>query len=155
MAQARVKNPRKRFLWSITFVKRPINPYLFQRVTIPDVTIDETAHGDTNRNVKTGGRVMVGSMTAEKLETTAGSDTWFWNWLMSVQDLQLGGGLTPSQYWETVLITELAEDGVSVINQWIAEEVWPMKVDSQEQDRMSSENTIERIEFSVGRLEKL
>lgn len=155
MPQAQVKNPRKRFLWSLNFIKRPVNPYLFQMINIPEVSIDEVAHGDINRNVKTAGRVMVGTMTAEKLETTAGSDTWFWNWLMSCQDLQLGGGLTPSQYWETVLVSELAEDGVSVINQWILDEVWAMKVNSQEENRMSSENTIESIEFSVGRVEKL
>lgn len=155
MAQAQVKNPRKRFLWSLTFIKHPINPYLFQMINIPEVFVDEIRHGDTNRDVKTGGRVMVGSMTAEKLETTDGSDTWFWDWLMSVQDLQLGGGLTPSRYWETVLITEHAEDGVSIVNQWIADEVWPMRLNQQELNRMSSDNTIESIEFSVGKIEKL
>ena len=155
MATAKVKNPRKRFLWQIVFVKHPINAYLFQSVTIPEITIEQVSHGDIDRDVKTGGRITVGNLTATKLETTSGSDTWLWDWLMSVQDLLLGGGLTPSEYWETVLINELAEDGVSILNSWTCTEVWPTRVNGQELDRMSSDNTIEEIEFSVGTCEKL
>lgn len=152
---AKVKNPRKTFLFQIIFTKHPINAYLFQKATIPEVSVEEVEHGDVNRSVKTAGRVSVGTLTVSKLETTSGSDTWLWDWLMSVQDMLLGGGLTPSQYWETVQINELAEDGVSILNSWICEEVWPTKLNGQDLDRMSSDNTIEEIEFSVGTVEKL
>ena len=149
MAGAKVKNPRKKFLWQIIFVKHPINPFLFQKVTVPEISIEQVAHGDVNYDVKTGGRVSVGNLTASKLETTSGSDTWLWDWLMSVQDMLLGGGLTPSQYKETVLINELAEDGVSILNSWTC------KVNGQDLDRMSSDNTLEDLEFSVDTCEKL
>ena len=78
MAGAKVKNPRKKFLWQIIFVKHPINPFLFQKVTVPEISIEQVAHGDVNYDVKTGGRVSVGNLTASKLETTSGSDTWLW-----------------------------------------------------------------------------
>lgn len=152
---AKIKNPRKTFLFQIIFTKHPINAYLFQKATIPEVSVEEVEHGDVNRSVKTAGRVSVGTLTVSKLETTSGSDTWLWDWLMSVQDMLLGGGLTPSQYWETVQINELAEDGVSILNSWICEEVWPIRLNGQDLDRMSSDNTIEEIEFSVGTVEKL
>lgn len=152
---AKIKNPRKVFLFQIIFTKHPINAYLFQKATIPEVSVEEVEHGDVNRSVKTAGRVSVGTLTVSKLETTSGSDTWLWDWLMSVQDMLLGGGLTPSQYWETVQINELAEDGVSILNSWICEEVWPTRLNGQDLDRMSSDNTIEEIEFSVGTVEKL
>ena len=152
---AKVKNPRKKFLWQITFVKHPLNPYLFQEVSIPELEIEQVSHGDINRDVKTGGRITVGNLVCRKLESTSGSDTWLWDWLMSVQDLILGGGLTPSEYWETVRVDELAEDGVSILNSWICEEVWASKVNSQDLDRMSSDNTLEEIEFSVGTVNKL
>lgn len=152
---AKIKNPRKTFLFQIIFIEHPINAYLFQKVTIPEVSVEEVEHGDVNRSVKTAGRVSVGTLTVSKLETTSGSDTWLWDWLMSVQDMLLGGGLTPSQYWETVQINELAEDGVSILNSWICEEVWPTRLNGQDLDRMSSDNTIEEIEFSVGTVEKL
>lgn len=152
---AKVKNPRKKFLWSISFIKHPINAYLFQTVTLPEVTIEQTSHGDVNRDVKTAGRVTIGNMTATKLETTSGSDTWLHDWMKGIQDTLLGGGLTPSLYFEDCLVNELAEDGVSILNSWILSEVWPTKVNGQELDRMSSDNSIEDIEFSVGTFEKL
>lgn len=152
---AKVKNPRKKFLWEILFIKHPVNAYLFQSVTLPEISIEQVSHGDINRDVKTGGRVSVGNLTARKLETTYGSDTWMWDWIMSVQDLLLGGGLVPNQYWETCTVNELAEDGVSILNSWVCTEVWPCKINGQELDRMSSDNTLEEIEFSVGTCEKL
>lgn len=155
MSVAKVKNPRKKFLWQLVFIKHPINPYLFQSVTLPEINVEQVSHGDINRDVKTGGRVTVGNLVATKLETTSGSDTWLWDWMGSVQDMVLGGGLVPSQYWEQVQVNELAEDGVSILNSWLLSEVWPTKLNGQELDRMSSDNTMEEIEFSVGLVEKL
>lgn len=151
---AKVKNPRKKFLWSISFPKHPLNAYLFQTVTLPDIEIEQVAHGDVNRDVKTAGRVTVGNLVCEKLMTTDGSDTWLHDWLYSCQDMIVGGGLVPSQYWETMQVTELAEDAVSILNVWQCEEVWPCKVNGLDLDRMASENTIETIEFSVGTIDK-
>lgn len=151
---AKVKNPRKKFLWSINFVKHPINPYLFQKCTLPDISIDQVTHGDVNRDVKTAGRVSIGNLIIEKLLTTSGSDTWVWDWLFSCQDHILGGGLVPSDYWETISVNELAEDGKTVLNQHFYTEVWPCKIDGLDFDRMASENTIEKIEFSVGTADK-
>lgn len=152
---AKIKNPRKKFLWSIQFVDMPINPYLFQKVDLPEKTIEQISHGDVNRDVKTGGRATIGNMTAEKLLTTSGSDTFIWDWMSSIADTTLGGGLTPEQYWKTILVSELAEDGQSVLNQWIMSEVWPTKLNGQSLERMSSDNSIETIEFSVGDIEKV
>lgn len=155
MSIAKVKNPRKKFLWQITFVKHPIQSYLFQSVDLPEKNVEVVSHGDINRDVKTGGRVTLGNMTANKLETTSGSDTWLWDWMSSVQDTTLGGGLPPQEYWETVKVDELAEDGKSIINSWLCDEVWPARLNGQNLDRMSSDNTIETIEFAVGVMEKL
>lgn len=152
---AKVKNPRKVFLWEIIFTKHPLNPYKFQSVELPQIQIEEVKHGDINRDVNTGGRVSIGHMTARKLETTDGSDTWLMAWLHSVQDHILGGGLTPPEYWETVQVNELAEDGVTILNKWLLDEVFPLTVNGQRLDRMSSDNTIEEIEFSVGTCDKL
>lgn len=152
---AQVQNPRKAFLWSIQFIKHPLNPYLCQKVTLPEVTVEQVTHGDINRDVKTAGRVTLGNLIVEKLETTSGSDTWVWDWLSSCQDMMLGGGLIPTQYWETALVSELAEDGTSILNQYICNEVWPTKINGKALDRAQSENTIDTIEFSIGTMEKL
>lgn len=155
MAKAKVSNPRKQFLWQLSFIKHPVDAYLFQKIKMPDISVDQVVHGDINRDVKTAGRVKIGNMTASKLSTTDGSDTWVHDWLMSCQDVTLGGGLVPKQYWETVLVTELAEDGISILNAWTCGEVFPVSVNGLSLDRLSSENTIEEIEFSVGICDKL
>lgn len=152
---AKVKNPRKSFMWSITFVKHPVNPYLFQKITIPEVTVEQVEHADINRDVKTAGRIKIGNLIAEKLETTSGSDTWISDWISSCQDQFLGGGLIPSQYWETILVSQLAEDGQSILNTWTCTEVWPTKINGRSLDRAASENSIDTIEFSVGTCDKL
>ena len=145
-----VKNPRKVFQWRIRFVGYPINPFLFQKVQLPEIKIEEVAHGDANRDVKTAGRISVGSMTGSKLSPTQGSDTWLQDWVTSIQDQLLGGGLTPESYWKTCLVDELAEDGQTVLNTHYCTEVWPTKVNGVTLDRLSSDNIIEEIEFSVG-----
>lgn len=153
---AKIKNPRKKFLWRIVFNEHPIESYLFQSVQLPEVSIEQVEHGDINRSVKTGGRISVGNLTCRKLETTeAGGDTWLWDWMLSCQDLLLGGGLRPAEYWTSAELFELAEDGTTVLNSWFLTEVWPCRLNGQELDRMSSENTIEEIEFSVGTIEKI
>ena len=86
---AKVKNPRKKFLWQITFPKHPLNPYLFQNVQLPEISIEQVEHGDVNRSVKTAGRVSVGNLTAQKLETTSGSDTWLWDGSVLVKIIPL------------------------------------------------------------------
>ena len=76
-----VKNPRKQFLWSINFAKHPVTPMLFQSVTLPEVSVEQVEHSDLNFQVKTGGRVTIGNLTATKLESTSGSDTLLWDWM--------------------------------------------------------------------------
>lgn len=151
---AKIKNPRKNFLFGIVFPKHPINTYLCQRVQLPDVEIEQVSHGDINRDVKTAGRVSVSNLVVDKLITTSGSDTWAFDWLQACQDMTLGGGLVPSQYWEDVVVLELAEDGVTVLNTHHYSEVWPCKISGLEFDRTSSENTVETVEFSVGTVNK-
>jgi len=151
---AQIKNPRKEFQFSIAFPKHPINTYLAQKVTLPDIEVEKVTHGDINRDVKTAGRVTVGDLIIEKLMTTSGSDTWAHDWLAACQDMLLGGGNVPSEYWETMVVNELAEDGTTVLNTHIYNEVWPCKINGLELDRTSSNNTIEHIEFAVGTAEK-
>lgn len=151
---AKVKNPRKNFLFSISFPKHPISPYLCQRVQLPDVEVEQVVHGDVNRDVKTAGRVSVSNLVVDKLITTSGSDTWIFDWLQSCQDMTLGGGLVPEQYWEEVVVNELAEDGTTILNTHHYSEVWPCKISGLEFDRTSSDNSVESIEFSVGLVNK-
>jgi len=152
---ANVSNPRKKFNFSIQIAPAPINPFLCQSVDLPDVDIEQTRHGDTNYDVKTGGRVSIGNLSIDKIATTSGSDNYFYDWAMSVQDIILGGGLVPDFYKRIVTVSELAEDGTSILNTHIYLGCWPTKINGQGLDRMSSDNTIESVELSVDQGDKL
>lgn len=152
---AKISNPRKKFNFSIQVVELPINPFLFQKVNIPEKEIEMTEHGDVNHNIKTGGKSKFGNLTAEKLMTTDGADNYFWDWAASVSDAIIGGGLVPDEYKRTLLVTELAEDGTSILNSWLILGAWPQKINGQELDRMSSDNSMESIELCVDKADKL
>lgn len=152
---AQISNPRKQFNFTIQVAPSPINPFLAQKVTIPEVTLDVTAHGDTNHDINTGGRVKYGKVTIEKIMTTSGADNYFFDWLYSVQDPIIGGGMNPVTYKRIVTITELAEDGTSVLNTWVLIGAFPNKINGMELNRLSSDNSIETIELTVDKIEKL
>ncbi len=152
---ANVSNPRKQFNFSIQIAEAPIQPFLCQEVDLPEINIESTSHGDTNHDIKTGGRVIVGNTTIQKIMTTSGADNYFYDWALLVADTVLGGGLTPDQYKRTVIISELAEDGISVINTWVLAGCWPTRINGQKLNRLSSDNSIESVELSVDKPEKL
>lgn len=151
---AKVSNPRKSFSFTVQIAQLPINPFLVQEVDDPDVEVEQVSHGDTNYDVKTPGRVKVGNGTLRKLMTTDGGDNYMWDWLESCQDAWIGGGLVPDEAKRTLIISELAEDGTSVLNTYTWEGAWPTKINGNSRKRTASENIIEEIEFSVDRVGK-
>ena len=152
---AKFANPRKRFNFSIQISPDPINPFLFQKVTVPDADIEEVAHGDTNHDIKTAGRVTYGKIVCEKLKPSDLGDSYMWSWFDTCQSSVLGGGAPPQIYKKVITIVEMAEDGATVLNTWVAQGVWPSSLPGTELDRGSSENTIENVEFSVDKLTKV
>lgn len=152
---AQISNPRKQFNFTIQIAPAPINPFLAQKVTIPELSVDVVEHGDVNHDIKTGGRSKTGTIKIEKISTTSGADNYFFDWLYSVQDPIIGGGLVPDQYKRVVTITELAEDGTSALNTWICLGCFPAKINDTNLDRQGSDNTVESLELSVDKIEKL
>ena len=152
---ANIKSPRKKFNFSIQIVPAPINPFLAQKVTAPEIGLGVAKHGDTNHDIKTAGRVEIGDITIEKIISTGGADNYFFDWLKSCNDELIGGGLVPDEYKRQLLITELAEDGTSILNTHIAIGCWPNKINGMDFDRMSTENSVESITLSVDKYDKI
>ena len=146
---AMIENPRKEFNFSI--FTPGLNPFLAQKVTLPDWEVDEVAHGDTNYDVKTGGRAKFGSLTIEKISVATAPDNWIWLWIRQIQDVFLGGGQLPSTYKRTIEIHEYSTDGITILNRHVLYGVWPKKINGKELNRMGSDNTLEKIEFAVDR----
>jgi hypothetical protein len=78
-----------------------------------------------------------------------------WSWHDTCQSSVIGGGAIPDVYKKTIILTELAEDGVTVLNTWMAFGVWPAKVTPSEFSRTDSGNAIETVEFSVDKLQRV
>ena len=152
---AQVSNPRKEFNFTIQIAPTPINPFLVQKVDIPEITVEQATHGDTNHDIKTASRVKYSNITLSKIMTTSGADNFFYDWAASCQDVTIGGGLIPNEYKRVLTISELAEDGTSILNTWICTGCWPTKIAAMKLDRQSSDNTIESVEISVDTIEKL
>jgi len=152
---AKFANPRKRFNFSIQISPDPINPFLFQKVTMPDADIEEVPHGDTNHDVKTAGRVTYGKIVCEKLLPSNQGDAYMWSWFDTCQSSLLGGGAPPDIYKKVITVVEMAEDGATILNTWVAEGVWPSSMPGTEFDRQASDNTIENLEFSIDKYSKI
>jgi phage tail-like protein len=151
---ANISNPRKKYNWTIAFPGFALEPFLVQNVEIPDREIEVVEHGDTNYDVKTGGRVKLGMLTLEKIMTTSGSDGYFEGWMAMINDSFTGGGSTPTTYKRTIVVTELAEDGTTALNIWTMTGCWPSKRNGLALDRTESDNTIESLEICVDRMIK-
>lgn len=152
---AKFANPRKKYNFSIQISPDPINPFLFQDVTLPDADIEEDTHGDTNHDIKTAGRVSYGKLVCEKLLPSNQGDAYMWSWFDTCQSSLLGGGAPPDAYKKIFTIVEMAEDGATVLNTWMAEGAWPSSLKGLELSRKESGNTIENIEFSIDKLSKV
>ena len=153
MAVTKFSNPRKKFQFSISFYPAsPFNSWQAQKVTLPDTDIEMDLHGDTNHDIKTAGRVTIGELTIERIMSSKRSEQELWAWFATCQSSLLGGGLPPNGgigYKRSIEISEYAEDGVTVIDKWVYNGVWPTKVNGIELSRTESGNTIESVEFAV------
>lgn len=151
---ANLRNPRKKFQFTIGIVTPfgvVVNPFLAQKVTVPEMTPDEVEHGDANYIVKTAGIQRVGKLMVEKISTAEAPDNSMWDWIQSIQDPYSGGGAIPDFYKKIINIVQYATDGITPINEWTLEGVWPQKINGVELSRVDSDNTIESIEFCVDR----
>lgn len=143
-----ISNPRKVFAFSIQFAG--LNEFLAQEVVVPDMEIEPVEHGEFNRLVKTGGLYKVGMLTIDKISPADQLDNWVWSWFRQVQDGLAGRGGLPSNYYRAGSVVQFAPDQITPVAQWDFLEAWPTKINGLEFSRVKSENTVERIELSIG-----
>lgn len=155
MALPQFANPRKKFNWTIEFAPFVFNPFKCQKVTLPDIDIEQDAHGDANIDVKTAGRITLGNLVLEKLMASSEGDNLIFRWAELCQSSLLKGGLPPSEYKGTAIVTEFAEDGQTPLNVWNLFGVWPTKINGLDLNRMESGNSVEAVEFSVDAMSKV
>lgn len=144
---AQIANPHKKFQFSI-FVFG-MNPFLAQKVTLPERSVEQVEHGEGNHVIKTGGMVKLGNITIDKIQNSSFADKLFWGWISLVQNEVTGGGVIPEIYKKAIQVQFLGNDGVTVLSTRSFIGAWPCKINGIELDRLSSDNTIESIEISI------
>lgn len=142
-----VTNPHKKFQFSIFLFG--MNPFLAQKVTLPDKEIEAVKHGEGNHTIKTAGMIDLGNLVVEKLLNSSIPDKLIWAWITLVQDAFTGGGTIPEVYKKAIQVQRLATNGSTVLETFNYAGAWPCKVNGIELDRLSSDNTIQSVEFSV------
>lgn len=150
---AKINNPKKQFNFNV--IAPGLNPYAVQTVNIPDFEIEQVEHGDVNYAVKTPGRASFGNITLEKLRPLDFSDNWIWQWIEDTQNTYTGGGGVPDRIKRNLTIVQLANDNVTVTDQWEVEGAWPTRVNGLNLSRVTSDNSMETIELSVDRVRKV
>lgn len=154
----KITNPRKQFRFTVDIISPDhgfLEPYLVQEVIHPEVTIEQDTHGDVNYDIKTAGKVSVGNGTINKIMRASTPDNFLWDWLNSCQWAG-EGGYVPKDYKKNLIIREFNEgaDG-GIINTWTWIGCWPTKLTGQTNNRTETGNTIESVEFSIDRVEKI
>lgn len=144
---ANVSNPHKKFQFSVFLFG--LNPFLCQKVTTAERSIDQVEHGEGNHKIKTAGMLTLGNVTIENLVLSSFNNRVVWLWITSIQNEFTGGGTVPEVYKKAFQVQKLGTDLVSPIGTWSYIGAWPCKINGIELDRLSSDNTIESIEFSV------
>lgn len=154
MAGVNITNPHKKFQFKIELGL--LDNFLAQEVTIPEAGADVVEHGDMNFIVKTAGIMKYGTLKINKLfsNNPDALNTLMMDWVKGCQNVFTGGGDIPDDYKIRARIIQLANDGITPRAVWEFEGLWPSKVNDIELSRVSSENTIESVEFQIDKMDK-
>lgn len=146
MPQPKIRNARKSFNWKVAI--DGIDQFAVQNVTLPIKEIEGVEHGDTNYNVQSPGKISWSDMELEKLMKFDGPDNVLWDWMLTAQSSEFGGGL-PAGYERIITLIELAPDGITALNTHIIT-CWPKKIEHGKHSRVdSAENIMEKGTFAI------
>lgn len=148
-----IANPRKQFQFSVEI--NGFNAFLAQEVDLPLPEINAVAHGDTNHDVKTAGRVSLDDLVIRKLIPAPGSDVWAWAWLNTAQDMVAGGGALPDSVKSVVVVRELDSTGTVALNSYVYSGAWVRRIEHSGFSRTGDDNLIETVTFSVDQVRKI
>lgn len=152
-----IKNPKKVFNFRIQFIggNAPTLPvFSVQNVTLPDKETEADEHGHGNTVIKTAGLSrLTSNAVLERIlpSTTNVSEVskMFHDWAVEAQDPIMGTGMDESTYKRTVLVHEIANNGVTVIGTTVLYGCWPTKINGREYKRAESGNLVETVELAV------
>jgi hypothetical protein len=145
-----VRDPRKVFQFKIAI--GGIDQFAVQEIQRPEVENEAATHGATNYRVKTSGQVLVADAVLTMVSPAPFSDTWAWQWLSTAQDMNAESGNLSSFYKRDLIVSELAPDFLTVLNQEIWLDCFVRKIKPSNNSRVSSDNLMREVTLYVDRV---
>lgn len=126
-----------------------VNQLTVQKVSGLEVEVEAVAHGESNHDVFTPGRVKYGNVTMESIMPTTATENTLWN-LLKKATTDLAGTVG-----QTITIRMLGPDEVTTLKTWVLYGAWVSKTSYGELNRMSSDNLIRTAEWTVNKIEEI
>jgi hypothetical protein len=138
---------RKNFRWALEI--QGVNHLYIQEVQAPDVELGVVLHGSPGNlpDGKTAGKAKVGELVAKMCKPELVSSAYIWDWMA------IAAGSPASAYQKVGFLSELAPDGVTVVEKYYCGKIWPSKISPSGLVTLadSNENIIETVTFQVER----
>jgi phage tail-like protein len=128
--------------------------FSIQKVTLPEIEIEEVMHSMGVYDEKTPGRIKTTDLVCEKIMPFEDIEDWAWKMLNDAQSYALGGKL-PGNFRTSARLVLTQPDAVTFVKQYVMENIWVKKIATSDLDKSSSENIIETVTFSVSRFRKV
>ena len=138
--------PQKQAFWTLEV--NDVDIALFQTVSIGGITVDTAEHTEGALKIETPSLVSYADLKLGKLLNMLETDTYFDDWLKSVQDVQAGTGGVPADYARTVRL-RLEDNANSAKRIYEFKGCFPKEIGGIDLDKTSSDNITEEITLYV------
>ena len=129
--------------------------FSMQKVTLPEIEIEETLHSAGSYEEKTPGRLKVSDLVCEKFMAYGDpTENWAWEWLLQVQNYELGN-LVPANTAKNARLIAYQDDALTIAKIYELGKIWPKKIATGDFDKTSSDNVMETVTFSVTKFKKI
>lgn len=140
-------NPRKLFRFAIEC--DGLETAWVQKCKIPKANVKTASHGEGPFLVKTASKVEFSDLELDCLKPAESSSVWWKDWLALVINLNDGSMGTPDLYKKNLTINEYSSDGVTIIDSWSVEGVFPVEIEPSELEKLGEGNAVDKLKFSV------
>lgn len=143
-------NPRKLFRWS---VETPgLQSAYAQKCKIPKIVVKSAKHGNGPFDENTASRIELGMVELETLKPDTSSAAWWKDWFALVINLGTGSMSEPSIYKRTLIITEFAADGLTIVDIWELSGCYPAEIELTDLDKLADGNAIDKVKLMCDRI---
>jgi len=142
-----IGNTIKSFLFAVDI--NGINQLSVQKISGLEVEVEAIAHGESDHDVYTPGRVKYGKVTMESILPTGVAQNTLWQLLQRSRFDLVGSSK------QTINIRLLGPDKITTQKTWVLYGAWVSKVSYGELNRSSGEAVVRTAEWTIDEIQEL